>query len=478
MALGLAEKLSILECSPHDSAPPVLPINGAPDTQHWVPSRYNVRAKAEDGRLVLWNTLRGSMVVFKAKDQERVLGLLAPKGFEAAKEGTVDYMVRHGFLVRKGVDEYRQFQMVFGRQHFRNDLLELILLASEDCNFRCNYCYEEFAHGTMLPEVREGVKNLVRSRIGDLRHLGISWFGGEPLYGWKAIEDLAPFFLETARRHGTSLGCSMTTNGYLLTPDIARDLLGWKIDNFQITLDGLGEDHDRSRPTRDGGSTFDRIVSNLEAMAAMPRDFLIRLRVNFDNRNSPRLPVFLDFLAQRFRNDQRFHMDFRAVGKWGGPNDEALEVCGKDDVVRIQHELKAAARALGLALPTLKDVAMPGSQVCYAARPFNLLIGATGKVMKCTIALDMDEKNVIGQLTPAGDLELDGDRMAQWTEPAFEQDEQCRKCVVLPTCQGIHCPLARMEKGTQPCTPTRRHFKTELLETLESTPGRSVAIRP
>src|SRR3712207_7092344 len=32
------------------------------------------------------------------------------------------------------------------------------LLASEDCNFRCTYCYEDFARGTMQPEVREGIK--------------------------------------------------------------------------------------------------------------------------------------------------------------------------------------------------------------------------------------------------------------------------------------------------------------------------------
>jgi uncharacterized protein len=107
-----------------------------------------------------------------------------------------------------------------------------------------------------------------------------------------------------------------------------------------------------------------------------------------------------------------------------------------------------------------------GNEVCYAARPFNFLIGATGKVMKCTIVLDKEDYNVVGQITPDGDLKLDADRMALWTEPAFEQDSQCRKCVVLPTCQGIHCPLIRIEEHRQPCIGTRSNPKGALLTAL------------
>ena len=109
-----------------------------------------------------------------------------------------------------------------------------------------------------------------------------------------------------------------------------------------------------------------------------------------------------------------------------------------------------------------------GSQVCYAARPYNYLIGASGKVMKCTIVLDKEEYNVVGRLTADGDLEIDNERLALWTEPEFEQDGQCRKCVVLPTCQGIHCPLIRIEHNVQPCISTRGNLKNELLATLEA----------
>jgi len=475
MPLGLAGKFDILKQSPHDTElPPHEPLP-AEAAQYWVPSRYNVRAIAEDGRLVLWNTLSGSLTAFKAEDLETVIGLLERRGFEAPKEKAVKYLVERGYLVRKGVDEYRQFQQLFGRQHYRTDVLELILMPSEDCNFRCTYCYEDFARGTMTPEVCEGIKKLVRKRAKRLNSLNINWFGGEPLYGWEAIKDLAPFFVEVADQHEVPFSSGMTTNGYLLTPEVADQLFSWRIRNFQITLDGLPEHHNHSRPGRDGSPTFERIFDNLKSLARRDEEFHVRLRINFDQVNAGGLPKLIEMLAEEFRNDPRFNIAMHAVGKWGGPNDASLDVCGAEDSAHIRRDILAEAKRQGLNFGTLRDSLKVGSQVCYAARPYNFLIGATGKVMKCTVVLDKDDYNVVGRITPAGDLELDADRMALWTEPVFEQDTQCRRCAMLPTCQGLHCPLVRFEQNTQPCISTRGNPREELLATLDAQPRLNIS---
>lgn len=469
MKLGLSGKFNILQQSPHDFLPPPAPEGPAPSpAQHWIPSRYNVRATAEDGRLVLWNTLSGKVTVFRSEDREAVLGLLERKGFEAPKEKVVGYLVERGYLVRKGVDEFRQFQQKFGEEHYRTDALELILLASEDCNFRCTYCYEDFARGTMLPEVREGIKNLTRARIKKLNHLHVAWFGGEPLYGWEALEDLAPFFVQIADEHNIPLGSNMTTNGYLMTPEVQEKLFEWRIRNYTITLDGLPEHHNHSRVSRDGSPTFERILANLQALSRRPEKFRVQMRVNVDQLNAGGLSKFVDLLSQNFQGDTRFRLTLRAVGKWGGPNDESLSVCGTDDFKNLKQNIMDQARRQGLHFETLRDVARIGSAVCYAARPFNYLIGATGKVMKCTIVLDKQDYNVVGHISTDGKLHLDADRMALWTEPAYEQDGQCRKCVILPNCQGISCPLIRIENKTQPCISARSNPKGELLGILEA----------
>lgn len=460
------DRTSLLRQSPHDRNPEVLESASTKGDQHWVPSRYNIRASADDGRLIIWNTLRGSMSVFSHEQAPQVVSMLSQKGFTAPEKELVQYLVKRGILIRKDTNEYRQFQLIYGQQQYRSDSLELILLASEDCNFRCKYCYEQFSRGTMHPLVRQGIKKMLEQRLPQLSRLNVEWFGGEPLYGFSAIEELGPWMVDMAKKHGVCYSGSMTTNGYLLTPEMADKLFAWNIRRFQITLDGPAEHHDQNRPARDGGPTFHRIFDNLRQLARRQDDFRVALRVNFDQDNHEKVPQLMDLVRQELGKDARFQFNFHAVGRWGGGNDAELKVCGTDGF-EIQSRLTAEAHERGLLVSTLRTMNLPGSQVCYAARPYNIIIGATGKVMKCTVMLDTDERNIVGQLSPSGELVIDSDKLSLWTEPAFESDTQCQKCVMLPSCQGNSCPLVRMQTKQQPCVSARRHSKRLMREALK-----------
>lgn len=468
MALGLSRKLNILQRSPLDANPPT-PAAGDPDgaadreARHWVPSRYNVRARTEDGGLVVWNSLTGTLSAFPDSQRETVEAHLRRPGCVARREGLVEYLCDRGLLVERGTDEYRRMRLAFGQQHYRTDLLELILLASEDCNFRCTYCYEDFNRGTMEPWVRLAVQKLVTQRAPTLRRLQIRWFGGEPLYGWPAIEELAPFFADLAQRHPLRYGASMTTNGYLLTPDVAAKLLAWGVKAYQITLDGPAETHDRNRPRRDGEGSFDTILDNLRAMRRMDEPFLVDLRLNFDRGNRERMPDLLQQIEDDFGDDPRFRLHFHPVGRWGGANDDQLDVCGTQESEQIVQDLKDEAARRGLKLAG-NPRALPklGGKVCYAARPYNFIVGAAGDLMKCTVDLDKKDRNLVGRLTPEGGMVLDPDRFGLWTEPVFENDSKCQKCVVLPVCQGMHCPQIRYDEDRSPCTALRHGAKQQL----------------
>lgn len=465
--------LNILQQSPHDLESPREEVASSLPSPRWRPSRYNVRATTEDGRLVLWNTLNGSMSVFKPEQAEMLKSLLRKPGLDPQPSGLAKYLFERGFLVQEDSNEYRQVQLAFGQQHYRTDILELILLASEDCNFRCTYCYEEFARGTMQPWVRDAIKKLLERRIKTLKTLRLSWFGGEPLYGFQAIEDLAPFAFQLARDNDVALKSNMTTNGYLLTPEIADKLLSWGVNAYKITVDGRPEDHNCSRPTRDGRDTFWTIFENLKSLRQRPDDFSVELRTNFDRQNHQHIGGFLDLVQRELGGDSRFRLSFNAVGRWGGKNDENLDVCGTDEAVQVQFDLRREAMKRGLNIGKgLKEISGVGTTACYAARPYNFIIGASGKLMKCTISLDNQDANVLGRISPDGQLEIDKNKLALWTEPAFESDNRCKKCVVLPACLGIYCPLVRMEKNRSPCMSVRLHLKEALLETNDIVAGR------
>lgn len=448
---------------------PLVQIQPAAKKSEWVPSRYNVRTTGDDGSYIVWNTHSGAINVFKP-EQRRIVQELLRHGYTGEPKGVVKYLSDRGLLVSKGTNEYRQVQLGFGQAHYRQDILELILLSSEDCNFRCEYCYEDFPRGTMLPWVRDGVKKMVEKRAPHLRYMTMGWFGGEPLYGFKAIEDLAPFFVEIADKHSIKYTSHITTNAYLLTPDVAEKLLAWNVRNYQITVDGVAEQHNKKRPTRDGRPTFDTILSNLKALKKFDEHYVVRIRVNFDKENYPHLDELLAVLQQEFGGDPRFGVAFHGVGRWGGPNDADLSVCGakESEVVKEQLQLAAVERGLNMK-GGLRERNTPGSGVCYAARPYNFIVGADGKLMKCTIALDKLDNNVVGQLTSEGEMKLNAEHYALWVEPAFEGDTGCQKCSLLPTCQGISCPLIRIEHKQAPCAATMKGtLRRDLLATLES----------
>lgn len=469
MPLGLTSKLNILRESPLDhataqtrSSPAT--IEAPPEPECWVASRYNVQTTTGDGRLIVWNTFRGTMSIFRPDQRNVVRSLLTRKETPAGVKGLPAFLHERGFLVKSGTDEYRQFQHEFGHQHYRQDILELILLSSEDCNFRCQYCYEDFSRGTMKPHVRQAIKKLVDQRSNSIRQLSISWFGGEPLYGWQAIEDLAPYFREVATEKALSYQGLMTTNGYLLTPDIAEKLFSWGVLTYQITIDGLREDHDRKRPGRNGEPTFDVILGNLTAIKKIDASFRIYLRINFDRENRAGIQELIDLLGGEFGGDPRFRVLLRPIGRWGGENDFNLDVCGTQEIDDTKSQ--TLAQAIDRGLDNGDDIRFEknfGSHVCYAARPYNFIIGADGLVMKCTIDLDKKDRNVVGYLDNDGTLVLDRDKVALWTEPAFSDDARCKKCVVLPLCQGISCPQIRFDENRSPCIPLRREAKKALV---------------
>lgn len=459
--------------SPYDRSsapakePPLVQLRYTPG-QRWVPSRFNARTVGDDGRLILWNTLTGAISVFLSKDRERVIARLAHGGVRAPLDRVGEYLSRRGFLVRAETDEMGLFRYRYAQQQWRNDVLQLILLSSEDCNFRCVYCYEKFERGTMTPEARQGVRALVLQRAPYLRELSISWFGGEPLYGWEAIEELGPFFKDVAERHGIGHSQHMTTNAYLLTEERATKLLEWGCRGYQITIDGLPDEHDCKRVGRDGSPTYHVILDNLRSLRERKETFSIDIRVNFDQENFPRLGEFLEALSEDFGGDSRFQMRFRAVGKWGGSRDDQLSTCGIDEQRAVVRELRAKAKELDLGHEAgIVGASSPGSQVCYAARPYSFIVGATGRLMKCTIALYDLEANVVGQLHPDGTLELNDERMTQWVNPHFETDALCQKCHMLPGCQGAACPLTRITHNQRTCCGVKSQLKQEMRISLD-----------
>lgn len=433
-------------------------------SQWWKPSRFNVQGRDDGGRLILYNSYTGAVGVVPEEDRIEVSEALK-NGTNVNLAGILSDLQEGGFLVSQGVDELRGAAFLQHREMYRTDLLNLILLPTEDCNFRCVYCYENFKRSTMPESIREGLKRFVEREADRLRFLHIGWFGGEPLTALEVIEELSASFLETCRDNGIDYKAGITTNAYPLTRQVAQSLFSLDIRRFQITLDGPQSEHDKRRVLANGKGTFEGIMANLQALRALDEIFQVEIRVNFDRDSLSTIPELLEILKLEFLDDPRFAVHFRPIGQLGGPNDASLPVCNDQSIT---FDLYETALEYGLGVDMLNQDIAPHGTVCYAARPNSFVIGSDGTIYKCTVAFE-DQANKIGRLEPDGEMLLDEDKLALWTATSCDDDPTCQKCYFRPSCQGAVCPLKRIREGVRTCPPAKKQIK-RVLELISRIP--------
>ena len=208
-----------------------------------------------------------------------------------------------------------------------NRRLELIVMPTEQCNFRCTYCYEDFRLGRMSPDTVEGIRALISNRIDRLDQLYISWFGGEPLAAADIMLDLSSHAARLAGKHPKmSYRAGITTNGYLLNQKLLDQMAAVRILDFQITLDGPKEIHNQRRLRADGSGSFEKIWNNLLLLKASPHPFKILIRVHFDRDTVDSLDPVIQDLKREFIIDRRFEVCFKRLLRMGGPHDDRLNV--------------------------------------------------------------------------------------------------------------------------------------------------------
>lgn len=150
-----------------------------------------------------------------------------------ARESDVDVgqearMIADGFLVRENENEIakgnlKYYDKIYGR------MLSLTIMPTEQCNFRCKYCYEKFEKGRMSEEISTGVIKYLKKNLSSYSGLDISWFGGEPLLAVDIIEKMSKEICQLCKKLKKPYLAGMTTNGYYLTPEILERLLKYTL---------------------------------------------------------------------------------------------------------------------------------------------------------------------------------------------------------------------------------------------------------
>lgn len=288
----------------------------------------------------------------------------------------------------------------------------LTVSPTEQCNFRCTYCYEDFELKRMDAAVQEALRRLVARMMPGLRSFTLNWFGGEPLLEWQMVGEFTAYCRELARTFDVRMpGSNIPTNAWSLRPERLAYLVESGVDEFMVSLDGEAALHDRTRRLISGRGTFDRIYQNLLAIRdtapSLSFRIILRLHLHQDNIDSQR--SLARRLHRDFAEDRRFIVHPIALGDFGGPTIHQINLISEHQSTALQREIKA------LFGPERSfDDSSDDLLVCYAAKPNHILVRPNGRLAKCTSALGRAD-NDVGQLRSDGTLAIDAGKAALWS---------------------------------------------------------------
>lgn len=305
---------------------------------------------------------------------------------------------------------------------FRNDALNLIILPTEKCNFRCVYCYERFDKGKMSTKVVSGISNLIENRADELKKLEISWFGGEPTLCPDIIETISEKAIDASKKSEFDFNANMTTNGFLLSRGVFERYVELGVTSYQITLDGYEEDHDKLRKKANGSGTFQTIWKNLLEIRQTPLNFQIFLRVHFLQDGWEEKSKLLSMIAKEFGDDQRFKVHIIAIGKFGSSADAQLNTAGAKKEEILANLRSQIPQHMVDAPEITSDL-----YVCYASKGNSFVIRSDGSLSKCTVGL-YNDKNMVGRITDTGKLHVDNEKMRPWFNGFESGDKKALAC--------------------------------------------------
>lgn len=187
---------------------------------------------------------------------------LSHRDLEGITKVQSDYLLDRGYLIEKSTDELKRLNDISQLIHNKNlNKKRLSIAPTLSCNFACSYCFEGLNKNNSktldISDVDEIFNAVDHSLLPFDKNVFL--FGGEPLM--RKNKKLLCYIVKKCQERGMKL--YGTTNGYDL--NFYEDLLDDnKINNLQVTIDGVKEIHNSSRKHINGLETFDKIVSNID----------------------------------------------------------------------------------------------------------------------------------------------------------------------------------------------------------------------
>lgn len=181
------------------------------------------------------------------------------------------------------------------------DYVTFMVNVAQRCNLTCNYCYVNRGHfdypsppiAQMSSNDAENLVAQIYRLFPGLRVYGYHFYGGEPLLNFDAIRIIVKQALIMAETTGTTADFHITTNGTLVTKEIAEFMEHYRFTVY-YSFDSDQRTHDEVRRYKNGRGSFNNVERNLKKLRNRPGVHLILSSVVRDDNC---LSTALDKLA-------------------------------------------------------------------------------------------------------------------------------------------------------------------------------------
>jgi uncharacterized protein len=389
------------------------------------------------------------------------------------KEGTsVDpefekSLIDNGYLISEQEENslYRSKYLDFIDSRDKDEI-QVFFVPNYSCNFACTYCYQdEYANpGQVLTKevIDAFFQYIIKEFAGRKKYITV--FGGEPLLNSIHQKELIAYLLYQANTF--NLDVCFVTNGFSIE-EYLEILTKARIREIQITLDGIGEVHDKRRFLKGGGPTFSKIVKGIDVCLA--NNLPVNLRMVADRENIGGLPDLAKFAIEKGwtanplfktqlgRNYELHHCQaspdklFSRVALY-----EAISKLTKE----FPHILEFYKPAYSVSKflsenGSLPDPLFDGCPACKTEWAFDF----TGQIFPCTATVGKANES-LGTFYP--EVSVQGDRVDEWESRDVTAIEGCKDCNLQLACGGGCGSVAKNRTGqicSTDCRPVR-----ELLE--------------
>lgn len=321
------------------------------------------------------------------------------------------------------------------------DLFTLSIVLTEECNLRCNYCYQDTKRlsGSMDRTTARAAIEHILTHDGPFGHVLIEFIGGEVTLYWNQLVELIEWTRSQRERWTKHYSFFIDTNATTLDEERKawlRERSAWVL--VGTSLDGVREAHDLNRC-----GSFDQVMANLPFLAELYPDQTVKMTISPSTVKHIYAGV-LQIMATGFEVAANVPME----DIWGPPEEKAKTVAE----FRRQIELLVDFFAENDELPIPSIINLP-IQIIHAEDKDRPWCGS-GRSMA---AVDID-----GTVLPCNRYARMSFDHNLVDKPLTDVRPACTTCLFKPACQT--CEAHNWEVNGNPNARTRFHCEFTKLQ--------------